>query len=671
MMQVRFRLSFRQSLLQLAISALSMGFALRLFDTTIERISSVIVAILLIILLQQLLQPVLDWLAGRFGIPGIIAVSLLSSSLIVWLALFLLPGITLRHPIDGLFIGWIYAAGLTLAHWIIVSQSDDILLAEILRKTRKAANQDISGPGYLFMQLDGVSWPVLDWQLKAGNLPNISRLLDDEGYAVLSWRTQLPSTTPASQAGILLGSHSGIPAFRWHEKKSGVNIAANQPENAALIEKRLSSGKGLLADGGVSIGNLFSGDAPTNIMVMSKMSGDRSSIKAMQQYTSYFSSPLGFMRSFILALGEMVKEVYQARRQEAQDISPRVKRHGSYILLRAATNVVLRNLQTTIVIQNMVKGANSIYVDYLDYDEIAHHAGIARPESLAALSGLDQVVGLICKARAYAPRKYEIILVSDHGQSQGPTFRQLHDGKTLEDFVSEFTGGQTTEAPDESAEIKTSSRFLLAHGSQAKRATGAIARRISKSLAKTEQHDRHAANRETPANIAITGSGNLGNIWLNDIAGRATHEKINKKYPDLIDSLLRTKGIGFVLVKSEAVGYVCVSADGSLEFASGKVHGTDPLRVYPQDWQEDLLSLATKDNAPDIAVISSYDPEKGEVYAFEELVGNHGGIGGWQTEAVLLHPRRLKVPDTYLRDDAIHDSATLHRIFKHWMKTLR
>ncbi len=31
-------------------------------------------------------------------------------------------------------------------------------------------------------------------------------------------------------------------------------------------------------------------------------------------------------------------------------------------------------------------------MDYVDYDEIAHHAGSARVESLACLAGLDQVL---------------------------------------------------------------------------------------------------------------------------------------------------------------------------------------------------------------------------------------------------------------------------------------
>ena len=44
------------------------------------------------------------------------------------------------------------------------------------------------------------------------------------------------------------------------------------------------------------------------------------------------------------------------------------------------------------------------------------------------------------------------------------------------------------------------------------------------------------------------------------------------------------------------------------------------------------------EHAPDLLLISQYDPELGEVAAFEELVGSHGGLGGPQTEPFILHP---------------------------------
>jgi hypothetical protein len=73
-------------------------------------------------------------------------------------------------------------------------------------------------------------------------------------------------------------------------------------------------------------------------------------------------------------------------------------------------------------------------------------------------------------------------------------------------------------------------------------------------------------------------------------------------------------------------------------------------------------------NAPDMIIISTYDEVTGEVYAFEELVGNHGGIGGWQTEAILLHPEKLKIESKYLDNGEIVGAESVHKILKSWIK---
>jgi hypothetical protein len=38
------------------------------------------------------------------------------------------------------------------------------------------------------------------------------------------------------------------------------------------------------------------------------------------------------------------------------------------------------------------------------------------------------------------------------------------------------------------------------------------------------------------------------------------------------------------------------------------------------------------------------DPSTDEVAAFEELIGSHGGLGGWQTQASLVYPATWPSP---------------------------
>ena len=68
-----------------------------------------------------------------------------------------------------------------------------------------------------------------------------------------------------------MGTAAGVPAFRWYDRELGRVLVANRPEDASVIEARASTGHGLLADDGVSISNLFTGDAPKASMTMSRL----------------------------------------------------------------------------------------------------------------------------------------------------------------------------------------------------------------------------------------------------------------------------------------------------------------------------------------------------------------------------------------------------------------
>jgi hypothetical protein len=63
---------------------------------------------------------------------------------------------------------------------------------------------------------------------------------------------------------------------------------------------------------------------------------------------------------------------------------------------------------------------------------------------------------------------------------------------------------------------------------------------------------------------------------------------------------------------------------------------------------------------------SFYDPDLDEGCAFEELISFHGGLGGPQTRAFILHPVELAVPD-----DPVIGAAAVHHLLKHWREQLQ
>ena len=95
-----------------------------------------------------------------------------------------------------------------------------------------------------------------------------------------------------------------------------------------------------------------------------------------------------------------------------------------FALERAVTNVALRTVSTALVIEEMHSSSPTIYVDYTGYDAISHHCGPEREEAIDALGGIDRAVGSLMKAARHARRWYRLVVLSDHGQCLGPTFRQ-------------------------------------------------------------------------------------------------------------------------------------------------------------------------------------------------------------------------------------------------------
>jgi len=520
-----------------------------------------------------------------------------------------------------------------IVDWMVDSGTDDTFVREakrLMRGVRRRQVRQAGGPlitlrrplpgtepGLLMVQLDGLSEPVLRWAVRAGNLPTIGHWLRSGSYAMRGWHTGLPSTTPASQAGILHGATRQIPAFRWYEKGTGRLMVTNRPRDAAVLEPRLSDGRGLLRDGGVSIGNAFGGDAAVNLLTVSHAALPGRSARG---WAAFMASPYGFTRALVLGVGEVFTELHQARLQRRRNLQPRVSRSGAFLALRPAA-MLLRDVNVSLVAEQMARGAPAIYCDLVDYDEVAHHAGPARPESMRQLESLDRMLGVLQRLAPEAARRYHLVVLSDHGQSQGATFRQRY-GETLDQVVERFTGPGTAEAPAAPAETEASA-------------------------------DPEFPSRPV-APLLVVSSGNLSLLYLTRIAGRADRAQIDEAYPRLIQGLATHPGIGVVVVQ-DADGPVALGTSGSHRLRDGRVDGIDPLLPYGPRARADLLRHQESAHVGDLVLISCVDPVTEEVAAFEELVGSHGGLGGWQTEAVLVHPARWPITQHELDGpDAVH-----------------
>jgi hypothetical protein len=166
------------------------------------------------------------------------------------------------------------------------------------------------------------------------------------------------------------------------------------------------------------------------------------------------------------------------------------------------------------------------------------------------------------------------------------------------------------------------------------------------------------------ASIAVVGSGNLGLIWFTGHDHRLTLEELEDIHPGLVRRLAGHPGVAMTLVRTKD-GSVVLGHDGVVHLDDGRVDGVDPTTVFGPNTLQSLRREDAMDSAPDLLVISQYNPVLGEVAAFEELIGSHGGLGGPQTEPFILHPA-----DWQLDEDVPLGAPAVYRNLRRWLGEL-
>jgi hypothetical protein len=108
-------------------------------------------------------------------------------------------------------------------------------------------------------------------------------------------------------------------------------------------------------------------------------------------------------------------------------------------------------------------------------------------------------------------------------------------------------------------------------------------------------------------------------------------------------------------------GPVVLGRYGKRDLVADTIIGQDPLAHFDPHTASFLRRLSTYDNVGDIVVNSLFEPETGEVAAFEELIGCHGGAGGLQTAPFVLYPSDWGPPSaTIVGSEQLHAFLSQH-----------
>ena len=660
-------------------------------DFTLGPAYNALIIVIAVTITNSILWPIFRRFLMKFIILTFGIGSLFASSLIFYIATYLIPGVYV-----GFYGFWqvpiVMAIFTTVASDITNTNYYDDYIKSILKfALAKKTPYKKQYPGVIMLEIDGLSINTLKKAIDKGVMPTIKSLLDNNTHTLQQWETDLSSQTGASQAGILHGNNKDIIAYRWVEKENDNKImVSGNLSNSPEIEERISNGKGLLVNG-IGIANMFSGDSKISVLTSSKL-GNITRIYN-KTLNSVFLESYNFQRIFILFLWDIVVEIKSQIMHRVKNIRPRLRRTIVYAAIRAGANVVLREAATEILASEIFRGElDTAYATFMGYDEVAHHSGVEDDDVWRVLKQIDIQFSRLTSTIEMGDRDYKLVILSDHGQSNGATFKQRY-GITLGNYVrrllpndlklfkNEYNIDHFRDALlPENLQLKTlkdhveNIRYdLFEENESLQNFRGELnnrkpdiifeneqylnlRKRYSNSLEYITGHEsvEHSTKKAENSELIVLGSGNLGLIYLTQWKQRLNYEEIVMLFPDLIPGLVKHPGIGFVLVNSISDGGMVIGENGIYYLENDKIVGENPLEGFGENAARHLKRENGFNNMPDLLVNSFYDEETDEVCAFEELIGSHGGLGGNQSKPFILYPCEWENPGELVGSESIY-----------------
>lgn len=513
--------------------------------------------------------------------------------------------------------------------------------------------------GLLILQVDGLAWRSLVRAVRRGRMPALSAMMALGTHRLRLWQAGVPSNTPAVQSGLFYGTRGAVPGYRWYDRAEDRVRAASRPSDLRALEREVAAGRTGLLAGGSCINSLLSGGAEKRLLTLSAMRGTRVDDEGGERADvnlfwlnpwAYTTAVLSTAWEFLAALAWTAVSRFQPRKRV-------IRRSLRDAAARAVGNAFLRETAFFWLDQDVARGVPVIYSNFVGYDEVAHHAGPDAGEALATLTAFDRKLQRLRRQLQRAPLDYDLVLLSDHGQSASLPFR-LVSGRSLEDLVGELCGRTVPIWRLDDTEAAYVDGLLEELDFRDGRAPW-LARRSQRTLARLRAAGPAPAPppAEEDDQVIVCVSGGLAHLYQRRAERALGLEEVRALYPGLVEGLASTPGIGLVAARDRDGRPVAVGRTGVRHLETGRVAGdADPLAPYGDRnlWSRELARLTSMPNAGDLVILAGRLPDRREV-TFEEQVGTHGGVGGPQNVPFLLAPAAWTVTAADLASpEALH-----------------
>jgi hypothetical protein len=467
----------------------------------------------------------------------------------------------------------------------------------------------------IILQIDGLGYADALEAIHAGHMPFLKKLLSEEEYEILKYRSGIPSSTPYVQAGILYGDNSEIPSFRWWDRQEKKTIQVIDNTFAGVDYKYFKKSKPLLKKG-AAIASLFAGGSKSAFAVSYVDRGTSRITNAFSKdiFIQLLMNPLQnirwhwhtFKKTLRISL-EIVKSIIKKR---AVDWA-----HFPMYLL----DQLFLFYPTSIAIKKAL-GANYpvTYAGFYSYDNVSHIFGKKTSHGNGILKDIDNALKSISKVMK-EKKGTELIILSDHGETK---FNYIANktGKTFAEIVSAYLPEhEISEIPGKTIKPQT----------------------------------------KTKGKIHLAYTGGLAHLYDTSRTRRMSYKQIVKKFPGLIEKIVKNPEIAGAIVKD---------GNDNLFITQENVYSLNPPLSYnvkqfltrfdhPEIVAKQLSALNSFKNSGDIIIIAEHENDL--QISFETLVCGHGSVGGGQSHPFILLKKSHKL-DT----KSMTDARELHPFFK-------
>jgi hypothetical protein len=305
------------------------------------------------------------------------------------------------------------------------------------------------------------------------------------------------------------------------------------------------------------------------------------------------------------------------------------------------------------VARDVYAGTTAVYVNYLDYDVVSHAFGPESRQALRALRRVDRAIRQVWRVTRRVPEhRYDLYILSDHGQAAARPYRDLTGGRRLERWiVDELLHREAARAGDHSA------WFGLARGLAAHRRAGAgvyqrFLNYLDEEVIRTRDPEAYERN-----GVRVISAGPNALLYVLDAPEPLDAEAVERRLPGLAEEVSRSRGVGFVLARS-AAGPVCFHAGKRYylgESEPGPFAGRPDAAVVI-DGITDLMSMPS---AGDL-VIYGIDARGGHV-SFIPEVGAHAGPSPEEMQTFVIQPPTVTLPPRITHPIQLYDHFIRYR----------